>query len=434
MPCSLPVRALRRPCAAALTALAFAAHAQIGATSVAPGASPLTAVEAMALAERNAPALDARRSAIDASQALAESARALPDPKLKLGLDNWPIESADKFSTGRDFMTMRRLGISRDMPREEKRELRAARHSIEARREAAMLDDNRLAVRRDAALAWVERYYAEAAGRLIDELKREARVQYDVLVGQVRAGRVVPLDAVTAQSQLRALDDRGAEFARLRARALAQLERWIGAAAVRPLDGWTLTSASIDRAAFADADAEHPHVAGFALAESQADNEIALARAQEKGDWGWEVAYQKRGAQFTDMVSFGIVIDLPAFGEKRIAPEVRARQAQKEAAQRNRDEARRVHQLEIRLALTDWDAANARRASFDDTLLPLARERIEQATATYRGGAGKLADVLEASRQWLEVRLAQLQVEQAAARAWAQLQYFIHTPHASGAK
>ena len=434
MPCSLPVRALRRPCAAALTALAFAAHAQIGTTSVAAGASPLTAVEAMALAERNAPALDARKSAIDAAQALADSARALPDPKLKLGLDNWPIESADKFSTGRDFMTMRRIGISRDMPREEKRELRAARHSIEAQREAAMLDDKRLMVRRDAALAWVERYYAESAGRLIDELKREARVQYDVLVGQVRAGRATPLDAVGAQSQLRALDDRDAEFARLRARAFAQLERWLGVAAGRPLDSWTLTSASIDRTALADVHAEHPHITEFAIAESQADNEIAQARAQEKGDWGWEVAYQKRGRQFTDMVSFGIVIDLPVFGEKRIAPEVRARQAQKEAAQRNRDEARRAHQLEVRLALTDWDAASARRVNFDDTLLPLARERIEQAAATYRGGAGKLADVLEARRQWLEVRLAQLQIEQEAARAWAQLQYFIHTPHAAGAK
>ena len=429
-----PLRALRGPCAATLAALAFAAHAQIGAPNVAPGASPLTAVEAMALAERNAPALDARRSAIDAAQALAESARALPDPKLKIGLDNWPIESVDKFSTGRDFMTMRRIGIARDMPREEKRELRAARHGIEAQREAAMLDDNRLMVRRDAALAWVDRYYAEAAGRLIDDLKREAAMQYDVLVGQVRAARATPLDAVGAQSQLRALDDRSAEFARLRARALAQLERWLGAAAGRPLDSWALTGANIDRAALADVHTEHPHITVFALAESQADNEIALARAQEKPDWGWEVAYQKRGRQFTDMVSFGIVIDLPAFGEKRIAPEVRARQSQKDAAQRNRDEARRAHQLEVRLALTDWDAANARRANFDDTLLPLARERIEQASATYRGGAGKLADVLEARRQWLEVRLAQLQIELEAARAWAQMQYFVHTPHASEAK
>ena len=438
-----PIRAWRGsrrvvPGASALMALVLCAHAQF---ALAQAAAPLSVFEAMALAERNAPALDARRFAVDSSQAMAESARALPDPRLRIGLDNWPIESSDKFSTGRDFMTMQRIGLSRDMPREEKRELRSARYGLEARREAAMLDDARLMVRRDAATAWVERSYAEAAARLIDDLRREARTQYEVLIGQVRAGRAAPIDALTAQSQLRVLDDRGAEFARQGARALAQLERWLGDAAGRPLDVWRPGDAKVDPVGLANPQQaqhpqhpQHPHLAAFAHAEAQADNEIAQAKAQEKGDWGWEVAYQKRGRQFTDMVSFGIVIDLPGFGEKRIAPEVRARQAQREAAARNREDAQRQHALDAKLALTDWNAANARRATFDDTLLPLAKDRVDQAMATYQSGAGKLAEVLEARRQWLEVRLAQLQLEQDAARAWAQIQYFSHATLATEAK
>jgi len=67
-------------------------------------------------------------------------------------------------------------------------------------------------------------------------------------------------------------------------------------------------------------------------------------------------------------------------------------------------------------------------------LLPLAQDRIDQALAAYKGGAGKLADLLEARRQWLETRLAQLQLEQDAARAWAQLQYFAHGAHAGVTK
>ena len=434
MHCLIMVGASRgpwRPIPVAATLMALAMSVQLP-LALAQTPAPLSVFEAMALAERNAPALDARKFAVDSSEAMAESARALPDPRLRIGLDNWPIESSDKFSTGRDFMTMRRIGLSRDMPREEKRELRSARYGIEARREAAMLDDARLMVRRDAALAWVERHYTEAAARLIDDLKREARTQYEVLVGQVRAGRAAPIDALTAQSQLRVLDDRGAEFARLGARARAQLERWLGDAAGRPLAVWSLGDAKVDHAGLATS--QHPHLATFAQAEAQADNEIALAKAQEKGDWGWEIAYQKRGRQFTDMVSLGIVIDLPAFGDKRIAPEVRARQAQRDAAARNREDAQRQHDLDAKLALTDWDAANARRATFDDALLPLARERVDQAMATYKSGAGKLAEVLEARRQWLEVRLAQLQLEQDAARAWAQIQYFSHGPRATEAK
>lgn len=362
-----PIRAARGCGAAALLAAALSVHAQLAVEA----AAPLTVFEAMQLAERNAPAIDARKSQVTAAAAMAESALALPDPKLKIGLDNWPIESADKFSTGRDFMTMRRIGISRDMPREEKRELRSQAHKLDAKREEAMLENARLAVRRDTAVSLVERHYAKVATSLIDALKREARIAYDVLIGQVRAGRAQPIEAVTAQSQLRALDDRAAEFARLAARAGAQLVRLLGNdAAARPPATWQLADARVERAVY-DASG-HPRLAALGQAEAQADNGIAQAKAQEKGDWGWEMAYQKRGAQFTDMVSLGIVIDLPAFGEKRIAPEVRARQAQKLAAEQRHEDAQRQHTLEIDLAMADWDAANTRRAGFDDTLLPLA--------------------------------------------------------------
>ena len=428
MPDRLSFRALRGSIGGAMLAAAFSIQAQLAT----PPVAPLTVFEAMRLAEGNAPALEARKSAIAMSDALAESALALPDPKLKIGLDNWPIEGAEKFSTGRDFMTMRRIGISRDMPREEKRELRSERYRLEARREGAILEDLRLAVRRDTALAFVERHYAAAATQLIEDLKRESQVQYDVLVGQLRAGRAAPIDAVIAQSQLRLLDDRAAEFARLAARAQVQLERWLGGAAARPAADWRLADVNLDRNSLLATD--HPHLATFAQAEAQADNEIAQAKAQEKGDWGWEVAYQKRGAQFTDMVSFGVVIDLPSFGQQRIAPEISARRAQKQVAERNRDDALRQHMLEVRLALADWDAATTRRSGFDDALLPLAKERIDQALAGYRSGAGKLADLLEARRQWLETRLLQLQLEQDAARAWAQLQYYRHADHAGEAK
>ena len=421
------VRAMRGLCGTVVALAAALTHPGAQAQLAGKPEASLSVFDAMQLAERNAPGLDARQSAEAMSSAMAESALALPDPKLKFGIDNLPFEGQDRFTTGRDFMTMRRIGIARDMPREEKRELKSQRFRLEAQREAAQREDARLMVRRDVALAWIERHYAETATALIDDLQRETRIQYDVLVGQVRAGRATPIEAVAAQSQVRSLDDRRAEFARQAARARVQMERWLGPLAARPLANWSLAGLKVDR--IAPLAEGHPHLAAFTLAETQADNEIAQARAQEKGDWGWEVAYQARGRQFTDMVSFGIVIDLPSFGQARIAPEVRARQAQREAAERNREDARRQHELEMKLVLADWDAANARRANFDDALLPLVKDRIDQTLAEYKSGAGKLADVLEARRNWLETRLAQLQLEQDAARAWAQLQYFDHGAH-----
>ena len=50
-------------------------------------------------------------------------------------------------------------------------------------------------------------------------------------------------------------------------------------------------------------------------------------------------------------------------------------------------------------------------------------EAIDAALASYRGGVGALATVLEARRSELEARLSLLQQEQAAAKAWAWLQF-----------
>ena len=74
----------------------------------------LTFDAALKLAESEAPALAARNRAVEASAALQGVAAELPDPKLSIGIDNLPIEGADQFSIGRDFMTMRRIGWAQD--------------------------------------------------------------------------------------------------------------------------------------------------------------------------------------------------------------------------------------------------------------------------------------------------------------------------------
>ena len=60
-----------------------------------------------------------------------------------------------------------------------------------------------------------------------------------------------------------------------------------------------------------------------------------------------------------------------------------------------------------------------RRSGFARELLPLNALRRESALAAYRGGTGTLTAVLEARRAELDTTLSLLQMEQAAAKAWA---------------
>jgi outer membrane protein TolC len=54
-------------------------------------------------------------------------------------------------------------------------------------------------------------------------------------------------------------------------------------------------------------------------------------------------------------------------------------------------------------------------------LLPLSQQRIDAALAAYRGGTGPLSAVLDARRARLDARIAILNMELAAAKAWAWL-------------
>ncbi|RJT15371.1 heavy metal RND transporter, partial [Mesorhizobium waimense] len=85
-----------------LTALAFV----LAATGLASNpARALEFGEALDLAEQHSPRITALRLQIDAASSAQKSAGTLPDPKLSVGLENFPISGMDRFSLSRESMT-----------------------------------------------------------------------------------------------------------------------------------------------------------------------------------------------------------------------------------------------------------------------------------------------------------------------------------------
>ncbi|KAB2839741.1 MAG: hypothetical protein F9K47_15260, partial [Burkholderiales bacterium] len=141
---SVPARVI----AAALMAF----HAALSPV-LAQAAQPLSYAQALVLAQVEAPGLAAQRNALDAAEAAVVPASQLPDPKLSFGIDNLPLDGPDRWSVGRDFMTMRRVGVMQEFPRAEKLRLRGALARAEAAKEGAVLRAATVAVQRDLALA-----------------------------------------------------------------------------------------------------------------------------------------------------------------------------------------------------------------------------------------------------------------------------------------
>jgi outer membrane protein TolC len=386
--------------------------------------APLTLAEAQRRAVERSRQLAAQDSSVSASRDMAVAAGQLPDPALKLGLDNLPINGPDQFSVSRDFMTMRRIGVMQEITRSDKRELRTKRFENEAEKTLAEKAALVATIQRDTALAWLDRYFAEAMAAVIDEQAKEVKLEIVAAEGAYRGGRGNQADVFAAHGALVGLEDRASELnSRIRI-AKANLARWVGDGADAPLAGRPdIDSIRLDTGALDTQLAHHPQIAVFSKQEEIALTEVKLAQANKDSDWSVEASYSQRGPSFSNMVSIGVSIPLQWDQKNRQDREIAAKLAMAEQASAQREEALRAHIGEVRAMSAEWENGRERLVRYERELIPLARDRTQAALAAYGGGKSTLTDLLLARRNEIDVRMLAVQLEMETARLWAQLNF-----------
>jgi outer membrane protein TolC len=389
-------------------------------------AQTLSLEEAQRRAVERSRQIAAQDAAMTASREMAVAAGQLPDPVLKLGVDNLPVNGADRFSLTRDFMTMRRIGVMQELTRGEKRELRAQRFEREADKSAAEKNAAIASVQRDTALAWLERYYAQVMAEVIAEQAAQVRLEIVAAEGAYRGGRGSQAEVIAAHSTLAALEDRSSEMGRKIQTAVTNLARWIGEGADSPLGTRPAFDViRLDPAALETDLVHHPQVQVLAKQEEVAATEARLAQAARTPDWSVELMYQQRGPDFSNMVSFGVTVPLPWDRANRQDREIASKLAMADQARAMREETLRAHVGEVRVMVAEWQNGRERLARFARDLVPLAAERSKAALAGYQGGKTGISDLLMARRNETEVRMQVVQLEMETARLWAQLNYLI---------
>jgi len=313
--------------------------------------------------------------------------------------------------------------VMQEFPREEKRRLRSQRVANDAQRGTVTLEATRLAVMRETAAAWLARWYAAEAERLIGRQIDEAALAVTTAQAAYRAGKGSQAELLNAQGSAIELRNRATDAAAQSKRARIGLARFIGAEAARPLGSPPdVTRLPFDAAELADIDVQ-PDVRLAVAREATAVTEADLARAAKKPDWSAELTYAVRGAPYSNMVSLMVSIDLPWSPGTRQDREHAAKLKELDAARAMREDTRRMRVAEVDTMLTEWETARAMARRIEEELIPLATQRLDAVLASYRGGTGALSPVLEARRSELDARLALLQQEQAVAKAWAWLQF-----------
>ncbi len=155
----------------------------------AQSAAPLSLQEAVVLASAHASDAETSRAAIQSALEMAVAGRQLPDPVLKVGVNNVPADGRDRFSIGTESMTMRSISVMQELTRSAKREARARRFEAEASSAQAQRTAALAAVQRGAAQAWLDRLYAERATVVLAEQAQSIGLMIDAARAAYRGNR-----------------------------------------------------------------------------------------------------------------------------------------------------------------------------------------------------------------------------------------------------
>jgi hypothetical protein len=298
-------RGHRRPCAYLLTlGLAFVCvngYAQ----------QALSLDRALQLAQGRSRQLIARDAAATASREMAHAAGQLPDPTLKLGINNLPVTSSDRFSLSRDFMTMRSVGVMQEFTRNDKREARAARYE----REAQVADAGRTLtvanLQRETAMAWLERYYSERMREVLVQQRDEAKLQIEAADTVYRTGKGSQADVFAARSAVAQIEDRIAQADRQVLAANTRLTRWIGEAAAQSLDRLpAMDKPGVELTQLDTVVAHHPQIAVLKRQEDVAQADVVIAQTNKRADWSAELMFSQRGSAYSNMISINLSVPL----------------------------------------------------------------------------------------------------------------------------
>ncbi len=387
--------------------------------------------EALRLAQARSLQLEAQSSAAAAARELALAASRLPDPVLSAGIVNLPVNGPEAFSLTSDFMTMRSIGVMQQFTGSDKRRARSARfdrqaEAAEANRALALAN-----LRRDTAIAWLDRHHLQRMVLLLQAQRDEARLQIDAAEAAYRGGRGAQADVFGARLGVAQIDERLRRLELLADTAQTRLVRWVGPEGAGPLAAPPALLIDDGDAPAAAADSllqRHPRLAALDQQEAVARAAADIARSERSADWSVELMYSQRGPAYSNMASLNVSIPLQWDAKNRQDRELDASLRLAEQARDEREEAMREIHAETLSWLQQWHSDRQRLALYDDSLLPLAHQRSAAALAAYRGGAAALASVLEARRLELELQLERLRLQMDSAQLWARIRFLVPPP------
>jgi len=357
----------------------------------------------------------------------------LPDPKLKLGAVNLPIDSFDR---KQENMTQMQVGIQQAFPPGRTLGLRSEQAQVMAGADLARASTMTRQVLRDVRERYLDIFYQVEAGRIIDSSRELFDQLLEVTGFYYAQGRKNQQDVLRASVELSLLDDRRTRVRTAEDRMRADLARLIGQqAAYRSLSesfpdfGKLPTRAELEAAI-----PSHPSLQAADIVVEAGQVGVDIARQKYKPGWMLDVTYGNRadnkdGSSRDDFLSAMVIMDIPLFTGKRQDRVLATRQQEVEAARLQRDDRYLRLKRQLDADYAEWLRLDERLQLYQSTIFPEAIQNAETSLTAYQSGVTDFTGVMRARITELDVKLQKLRIRVDKAKAEARLLYIANESH-----
>jgi len=392
--------------------------------AIAPSNVPAQ-VELLTLNEAVSSAIRAQDPTIAAFTARAEALEQravadgeLPDPQVRFGFANWPV---DTFDFEQENMTQIQAGLRQSFPRGRTRKLESSQRLAESRIHKVAAELAELEIAREVRRVWFELFYWFQAREIV----ASSSAAVGELVGVVEASFATGLQSnqelLRAELELALLDDRALDVRRRIGEARADLARYIGvidAARALPTSMPSLPEPP-SRSELLAGLVNHPAIRAQDAGIDVSDHSVSLAMQQYRPGWMVDVGYGVRGGNRADFASVMVSVDIPLFTERRQDRRLAAARSDFRAAQYGRD----AGLLEMRQMIDRVSATHSRLVErielFEQVVLKRADDAAEAALDGYQSQVTDFAELIRSQLAALDtsLKLGRLRVDHAQARA-----------------
>lgn len=378
-------------------------------------AAPLSLDQALNLAVQRSESAHSARAGVTSASESARAAGQLPDPTLRAGVDNLPVTGGDRFSTTRDSMTMKRIGISQEWLSRDKRAARQAAAEATVGREAVQAQVAVADTRLQTALAYLDAFYAGEALKLTTLMEHHANEELEAARARLSSSTGSSHEVLSLTGARGVAEDESDEVRQQQSSANVSLQRWVGVRA-EELAFATLPVPPSEQ----DYVASHPTVVAMQRDIEVARQNAAVASSERKPNWTWEVSYGQRTG-YSDMVSFAVSIPLQVARDQRQDRENASKLALVDKAEADLAEATRAATGEYLVLTSDVQRLRERVDRYRTNVVTPAQQRTAAATAAYRSNQASLMTLFEARHAEVDAQRKLLTLLRDLAKAQAQL-------------